>query len=190
MSYSFRILYIYLLVSIEGSYSVGTVGYEDVPCDRLRFTYVRCSCSALDNDVRRHADEFADAMKTTTDGKISLQFYEKKKSHWPFGEASTTWEVWTTRIRVVQPMSDVERERMRDRVERDLADMVATVATAVNRVDYVPKVPNEKELANVFDVHYREVNPYLHAISFQLGDEPPHSGVAGTLRKMIREIAY
>eukprot|EP00118_Oscarella_pearsei_P026773 m.310420 g.310420 ORF g.310420 m.310420 type:complete len:220 (+) comp51586_c0_seq1:76-735(+) len=178
----------------QGPHEVGTVGYEDVECDRLLFTYVRCTCPALDSNIRSSVDKFADGLQKSSDpkpeGKISLEFYERKRNHWPFGEAATPWEVWTAKVTVVQPRNERERRLVRERAESDLADMVLSVVRAVNRLDYVPHVPAEKDLQNVFDTSHREVDPYLHRISVQLGDDPSQSGVAGTLRKMIREIAY
>lgn len=42
----------------EGTYSIGTVGTQDVDCDFIDFTYVRVSSEELDRALRKAVGEF------------------------------------------------------------------------------------------------------------------------------------
>lgn len=42
----------------EGTYSIGTVGIQDVDCDFIDFTYVRVSSDELDRALRKVVGEF------------------------------------------------------------------------------------------------------------------------------------
>ncbi|KAH0518351.1 Autophagy-related protein 101 [Microtus ochrogaster] len=42
----------------EGTYSIGTVGIQDVDCDFIDFTYVRVSSEELDRALRKVVGEF------------------------------------------------------------------------------------------------------------------------------------
>lgn len=42
----------------EGTYSIGTVGTQDVDCDFIDFTYVRVSSEELDRALRKVVGEF------------------------------------------------------------------------------------------------------------------------------------
>lgn len=42
---------------------------------------------------------------------------------------------------------------------------VRFIADLINRPEYVPKMPNESELGNVFDSKYKDVQPYLHKVN-------------------------
>lgn len=71
----------------EGTYSIGTVGIQDVDCDFIDFTYVRVSSEELDRALRKVVGEFKDALRNSGGdglGQMSLEFYQKKKSRWPF----------------------------------------------------------------------------------------------------------
>lgn len=173
---------------------MGTVGYEDVDCEAMEFTYVRCMCPPLEEKLRRDVRSFVEALgKEVTSGRVSLQFYEKRKSRWPFGEDSVVWEMWTVQINVVQVSNEKERQEVRERLSEKLSEAVACVAEAVNGADYTPRVPTERDVGNVFETRYREVEPYLHRVVHQVGDEGSStmSGVAGVFKKMFREaLAY
>lgn len=42
----------------EGTYSIGTVGTQDIDCDFIDFTFVRVSSEELDRAIRRAVSEF------------------------------------------------------------------------------------------------------------------------------------
>lgn len=42
----------------EGTYSIGTVGTQDIDCDFIEFTFVRVSSEELDRAIRKTVSEF------------------------------------------------------------------------------------------------------------------------------------
>nr|CAD7447802.1 unnamed protein product [Timema bartmani] len=89
----------------EGSYSVGTIGYEDVDCDFIDFTYVCCSSVHLDRSLKGVINEFSEVLRGNDGpgtGQISLEFFQKKKNRWPFQTENIPWEVWTIRLELIK----------------------------------------------------------------------------------------
>lgn len=178
----------------EDSFSVGTIGYEDVDCSTVDFTYVRCLCPSLDEKLRKDVRTFIDALgRGQTSGTVSIEFYEKRKSRWPFGEDSVVWEVWTVKINIVRVTLEKQRREISESLTEKLSEAVSGVAEAVNGADYAPKVPSKRDLGNVFETRYVEVEPYLNRVVHQVGSEGESStaGVAGVFKKIFREaLAY
>ena len=170
-----------------GSYTIGTVGFEDVDCDFVDFTYVRCDSSELDSYIRKQVREFKDALREDSgskSGQISLEFYQKKKGKWLFGAESVPWEIWTIKLNVINLSNEHERQICKEKVGESLVEKVVCIAEAMNRRDYVPKPNQQSDLPNVFDVSYKEIQPYLHRISYQTSDQPA-SSVGNTMKKML-----
>ena len=81
---------------LESSYSVGTVGYEDVDCERIDHTYIRTASSGLDTLLRREVAAFTEELKKSPglrSGQISLEFFQRKRTRWPFPPENIPWEV-------------------------------------------------------------------------------------------------
>lgn len=172
----------------EGSYIIGTVGFVDVDCDFIDFTYVRCDSDELNSYIRKQVREFKDALRenrNTKSGQISLEFYQKRKGKWLFGVECVPWEIWTIKLNIVSLSNEHERQICREKVGESLAEKVLCIAEAMNRRDYVPK-PNQAELSNVFDVSFKDVQPYLYRVSYnyQTTDQS-NSSVGNTMKKMF-----
>lgn len=58
----------------EGTYSIGTVGTQDVDCDFIDFTYVRVSSEELDRALKKAVGEF----KVKLDIANSVSFVTSK----------------------------------------------------------------------------------------------------------------
>uniref|UniRef100_A0A8C5IE11 Autophagy-related protein 101 n=1 Tax=Junco hyemalis TaxID=40217 RepID=A0A8C5IE11_JUNHY len=104
----------------EGTYSIGTVGTQDVDCDFIDFAYVRVSSEELDRALRKAVGEFKDALRSSGSdgmGQISLEFYQKKKSRWPFSDECIPWELWTIKVNVVNLANEQERQICREKPE-------------------------------------------------------------------------
>ncbi|CAN8027823.1 unnamed protein product, partial [Ixodes persulcatus] len=88
----------------EGSYSVGTIGFEDVTCDFVDFTYVRCASDELNQNLSKDVLAFSEQLRSADgprQGQISLEFYQKKRGHWLLPTESIPWEVWNIKVNVV-----------------------------------------------------------------------------------------
>nr|KAF6451670.1 autophagy related 101 [Molossus molossus] len=171
----------------EGTYSIGTVGTQDVDCDFIDFTYVRVSSEELDRALRKVVGEFKDALRNSGGdglGQMSLEFYQKKKSRWPFSDECIPWEVWTVKVHVVALATEQERQICREKVGEKLCEKIINIVEVMNRHEYLPKMPTQSEVDNVFDTGLRDVQPYLYKISFQITDALGTS-VTTTMRRLL-----
>ena len=174
----------------EDSYKIGTIGYEDVDCRYVDCTYVRCSSDELDKCLRHHAAQFKEALKCMErhkNGSISIEFYQKRKNPWPFPTESVPWELWTVRMNILGLNSEADRMTVREKLTESLVEKMRSICEIVNRPEYIPKMPNEADLGNVFDDRYKDVQPYLHKISFQIGDTNADVTVGNTMRKLLKD---
>lgn len=173
----------------EGTYSIGTVGTQDIDCDFIDFTFVRVSSEELDRVIRKAVSEFKDALSISGSdgmGQISLEFYQKKKSRWPFSDECIPWEVWSIKVNVVSLANEQERQICREKVGEKLGEKVINVVEVINRHEYLPKMPTQSEVDNVFDTSLKDVQPYLYKITYQITDSLGTS-VSTTMRRLIKD---
>ncbi|CAI9561357.1 unnamed protein product [Staurois parvus] len=91
----------------EGTYSIGTVGTQDIDCDFIEFTYVRVSSDELDRALRKAVSEFKEALRNSGNdgiGQISLLNSTRRRSlvghsqmnasHGRFGQSKSTLCHW------------------------------------------------------------------------------------------------
>uniref|UniRef100_A0A4W3JBM8 Autophagy-related protein 101 n=1 Tax=Callorhinchus milii TaxID=7868 RepID=A0A4W3JBM8_CALMI len=119
-------------------------------------------------------------------GQISLEFYQKKKSRWPFSDECIPWEVWTFKVNVVNLANEQERQICREKVGEKLGEKIINIVEVMNRHDYLPKMPTQSEVDNVFDTGLKDVQPYLYKITFQITDSLGTS-VSTTMRRLIKD---
>lgn len=177
------------IYNAEGSYSVGTMGYTDVDCDFIDFTYVCCTSSTLDRTLKREISGFSELLRGNEGsgtGQISLEFFQKKRNRWPFQPECIPWEVWTVRLELINLNSEDERQVCREKVGEMLTDKILYITEIMNRHDYVPKMPNQSELELIFDTSYADVQPYLFKFNYSTAG-PSSTSVGSTMKKLIRE---
>ncbi|KAM9455378.1 autophagy-related protein 101 isoform 1-T3 [Clarias gariepinus] len=173
----------------EGTYCMGTVGTQDIDCDFIDFTFVRVSSDELERVIRKTVTEFKDALGNSGSdgmGQVSLEFYQKKKSRWPFSDECIPWEVWTIKVNVVNLANEQERQICREKVGEKLGEKVVNIIEVINRHEYLPKMPTQSEVDNVFDTSLKDVQPYLYKITYQITDSLGTS-VSTTMRRLIKD---
>ena len=173
----------------EGSYTIGTLGLLDTDCSTVDLTYIRCNSKPLDQTLRRTISQFKEALignPAAKCGTVILEFYQKKKARWPFGVEFISWEIWNITLAISRTKGELERQRFREKVAETVSEKIIEIAQAINRPDYVPKMPNQSELGNVFDTTYTNIQPYLFKIHFQMSNDVSPS-VGSTMRKLIRD---
>lgn len=119
-------------------------------------------------------------------GQMSLEFYQKKKSRWPFSDECIPWEVWTVKVHVVALATEQERQICREKVGEKLCEKIINIVEVMSRHEYLPKMPTQSEVDNVFDTGLRDVQPYLYKISFQI-TEALGTSVTTTMRRLIKD---
>lgn len=174
----------------EAMYSIGSVGFMDVDCDFIDFTYVSCTSPTLDETVKREIGAFSRELRSNESsgtGQISLEFYQRKKARWAFlTTESIPWEVWTLRLELVNLTSEDDKQICRERVGDMLSEKIVYITQLMNRHDYLPKTPSQAELDSVFDTSYPDVQPYLFQFKFTTTG-PSTSSVGKTVRKLFKE---
>jgi len=174
----------------EGSYTVGTIGYEDVDCHFIDCSYVRCTSEKLNKAVSSCAKQFKDALKNMgshRSGQISLEFYQKRKNPWPFPTESIPWELWILKVNIVSVANDVDRVALREKLTDSVCEKIRIICEIINKPDYIPKMPNEPDLTNVFDDQFPDMQPYLHKIHYQTSEHVGEKGVGNTMRRLIKD---
>lgn len=173
----------------ENTYSVGTVGHMDIDCDFIDFTYVCCSSPKLGSDIRKEITTFSEQLRSndsTGSGQISLEFFKRKRSHWPFQTECIPWEVWTVRLELINLNNEDERLVCRDQVSDMLTEKIFYITDVMNRPDYVPKMPSRLEVDNIFDTSYADIQPYLFKFKFNTAG-PSETSMGHTMKKFIKE---
>jgi autophagy-related protein 101 len=173
----------------EGSYSIGTLGMEDVDCDFIDFTYVQVASDELVEDIKKEVTAFRDALRSSEElnsGQINVEFYQKKRTRWLLPTECIPWEVWTVKLDVITLANEHERQICREKVGELLSEKIHFITGAMNRHEYVPKMPNQSELDLVFDTSYTDIQPYLFKVWHQTNG-PSGSSVGTTMRKFIKD---
>ncbi|KAK8394374.1 hypothetical protein O3P69_006519 [Scylla paramamosain] len=122
----------------DNTYAVGTIGFQDVDCDFIDFTYV------------------------------ALEFYQRKRGRWPFATESIPWEVWTLRINVVSLNNEHERQIWREKVGETLGERLLRITDTLNRHDYIPSPPNQSDIDYIYDTNYPDVQPFLFKVNYSV----------------------
>ncbi|CAK8689373.1 autophagy-related protein 101-like [Clavelina lepadiformis] len=182
----------------ERFYSVGTVGTDDVDCEFLNFTYVRVASKVLDSMIRKQIVDFCEQLQQKTNnnlsmGTITLEFYQKRRSRWPFNDECVPWEIWNIQVTERVLATESERNIVKETTGSKLGDKVISVVEAVGRHDFVPKMPAQADLPLVFETSLLDVQPYLFKIYFNFGNigfshtgSNKASSVGSTVRKIFR----
>ncbi|XP_055605496.1 autophagy-related protein 101 [Uranotaenia lowii] len=176
------------MYSGEAMYSVGTIGYMDVDCDFIDFTYVCCSSPTLDERIKQEIGEFSKQLRSNESsgtGQISLEFFQRKKARWAFMTETIPWEVWTIRLELINLNNEDDRQICRERVGDMLSDKIVYITEVMNRHDYLPKTPNQMELDSVFDTSFPDVQPYLFQFKFTTAG-PSTTSVGKTVKKLFK----
>lgn len=88
----------------SNAYTIGSIGFCDVDCDFLDYTYVQINSSDLTQRLNQEIAAFTEALKSSECNKISLEFFTRKKRSWPlnFHSENIPWEIWTIKIELMK----------------------------------------------------------------------------------------
>lgn len=162
----------------EGSYSIGTLGFERANSSNQLLSYIRCSSSLLVDRVNAKIEEFVSRInESTISATFAIEFYTKRQSRWPFNDARIIWELWNFKIVLNQPLSwqpsnDPNRQldtssRLEDTLSNKLLDIVLIVN---DEKCHLPSMPTQANLNQVFDTSYSDLQPYLHTFSYRMNE--------------------
>eukprot|EP00096_Caligus_rogercresseyi_P014163 TRINITY_DN6690_c0_g1_i1.p1 TRINITY_DN6690_c0_g1~~TRINITY_DN6690_c0_g1_i1.p1 ORF type:complete len:227 (-),score=62.42 TRINITY_DN6690_c0_g1_i1:389-1069(-) len=181
----------------ESSYCMGNIGYEDVDCEYIHHTYVRAQSPSLDQTLRKEVAAFSHDLRQVEytaraakasggSGQVSLEFYQKRPTRWPFTPDSIPWEVWTIRTDLLSFSHEADRLRWQEKVGEMLSDKVIYISEVMNKHDFVPKMPTQGDIELVFDTNYADVQPYLFKISYSTSG-PNSPSVSTAVRRLFKD---
>jgi len=174
----------------ESSYSIGTIGYQDVDCHTIDHTYIRTYSPALDSLMRREVLSFAEDIKSSPgqrSGQISLEFFQRRRTRWPFPPENIPWEVWTIRVEIVSLSNEYERRKWREKLGEVLAEKTLYTAEVMNKHEFLPKMPNQSDLELVFDSTFHDVQPYLFKVCHSTSSPAAPSVGINTVRRLLKD---
>lgn len=163
----------------DGSYSMGTVGYQDVDCNFIDITYVCCSSVSLNNHLRHEISKFSESLRRDNrgSGQISLEFFQRRKSRWFFAPPeSISWEVWNVHIDLLKLCNQSDSQLRKEIVGEEIGSNIIHIAEIMNRHEYIPRIPQQSELEFIFDTTYPDVQPYLFKLGYETSDQASSSG--------------
>jgi len=128
----------------------------------------------------------AGGIDSARSGQISLEFYQKKRTRWPFSTECIPWEIWTLKLNVVQLNNEQERQICRERLGDILGEKIWAICECMNRHgEYIPKMPNQEDLDLIFDTTFSDIQPYLYRITYQTSSDS--ATVGNSVRKFFKE---
>lgn len=183
----------------EGSYSVGTLGYEKAHCDQIDLSYIRCSSPPLVNRINSKISELVDRLtENALYATLMLEFYTKRPSRWPFNDSKYVWELWNIKIVITQPSTNAtttytsgsaanspytneqfnHHQQSNGRylesevkTEDVLSQKLLDIIRIVNGDKCsLPQMPTQQNLSTVFDTSYSDLQPYLHNLSYKISE--------------------
>merc|ERR1712227_613318 len=84
----------------------------------------------------------------------SLEFFQRKRTRWPFPPENIPWEVWTVRLEMISLANETERLGWREKLGEVLCEKTLYICEVMNKDEFVPKMPNQSDLDLVFDTNF------------------------------------
>ena len=76
---------------------------------------------------------------------------------------------------------------MREKLTDSVCEKIRTMCEIINQPEYIPKMPNEPDLPNVFDDGYKDIQPYLFKVTYQPSDYNAEMTVGNTMRRLLKD---
>ncbi|MFH4979322.1 hypothetical protein AB6A40_006031 [Gnathostoma spinigerum] len=133
--------------------------------ERLRTAEKTDGCGTLRHAESSSSLPFLAFPLQVIEARITLEFYQKRKRQWFQPEEQLIWEIWQFNFEVVKLTDNDHFERMRETVADSLSNKVLTICCAINKPQYLPKMPVRTELPNIFDNSFSDCQPYLFRVS-------------------------
>lgn len=151
------------------SFSIGSLGYDQVKCDLINFSYVRYTCPSLVQRINSRIQEFVDQLSENTQvAVLALEFYKQRSSNWPFNDSKMNWELWNIKFIM---KSNSSSQSYAIKLEDDLREKMFDIIRIVNSdKSTTPPMPMRNKLDTIFDTSHQELQPYLHCISYKISE--------------------
>ena len=144
----------------------------------------------MDSFLRSGVASFAEELKKSSRsklGQISLEFFQRKRTRWPFPPENIPWEVWTVRLEMISLANETERLGWREKLGEVLCEKTLYICEVMNKDEFVPKMPNQSDLDLVFDTNFHDVQPHLFKVCHSTANVDT-SGVTGINTVRVRRL--
>jgi len=174
----------------DSTYTIGTLGFEEVLCDFIDMTYVRCSSPSLVQTVNKQIDDFVTKLRALEapsaapsaagpsrqiqggcNGIINLEFY-LRNNRWKISDPHLVWEIWTLKLNCDQRSSPNVPQ-----LEDVLLEKLFQIVQTVNSDRFLPPPVSQQNLGNIFDTTHPDVQPYLFKINYGVGSSMRGGGL-------------
>lgn len=171
------------------AYTIGSVGFCDIDCDFLDYTYVQLNSTELTNRVNQEVMAFVEGLKAAECNKISLEFFTRKKKSWPlnFQSENIPWEIWTIKIELMQLSNEDERQVLREKLSDLLGEKVRQIIEIMDKPDYTPKLQNQNQLDTIYESDFKDLQPYLFRTYYALDGAVNQISVGNTMKRMLKD---
>jgi len=171
----------------QNAFTIGSIGFCDQDCDFLDYTYVQLNSSELNQRVNQDISIFCDGIRNNECNKISLEFFTRKKRNWPFQSENIPWEIWTIKIELMELTNENERQVLREKLSDLLGEKVRQIIEIMDKPDYTPKLQNQSQLDTIFEVEFKDIQPYLFRMYNTLDGAISQTSVGNTMRRMLKD---
>ncbi|CAF0902260.1 unnamed protein product [Brachionus calyciflorus] len=173
----------------SNAYTVGSVGFCDLDCDFLDYTYVQINSNELAQRMNQEIIAFSEGLKSGECNKISLEFFTRKKRSWPlnFQSENIPWEIWTVKIELMQLSNENERQVLREKLSDLLGEKVRQIIDIMDKPDYTPKLQNQSQLDTIYESEFKDIQPYLFRVYYSLDGSVNQVSVGTTMKRMIKD---
>jgi hypothetical protein len=158
----------------------------------------------LVNRVNNKIQEFVDKINEfAQSGMITLEFFTKRPSRWPFNDSKIVWEMWNIKFAFFQQFNSSNTQNspvpqnqeqtsgsvptgdtnhpfsLRSgesaiRLEELMSQKLLDIIGIVNNEKCsLPPMPTQPNLDTVFETSYSDLQPYLFNISFKVSETAP-----------------
>lgn len=174
------------------AFTVGSVGFCDVDCDFLDYTYLQLNSGELAQRVNQEIAAFTECLKTNECNKISLEFFTRKKRSWPlnFQFENIPWEIWTIKIELMQLSNENERQVLREKLSDLLAEKVRQIIEIMDKPDYTPKLQNQGQLDTIYESEFKDIQPYLFRVYYSLDGTINQVSVGSAVKKVLKDALF
>ena len=117
-----------------------------------------------------------------------MEFFQRKRTRWPFPPENIPWEVWTVRLEIISLANETERLGWREKLGEVLCEKTLYICEMMNKEEFVPKMPNQSDLDLVFDTNFHDVQPHLFKVCHSTANID-NAGVTGvnTVRRLLKD---
>ncbi|KAI0986676.1 hypothetical protein GJ496_010985 [Pomphorhynchus laevis] len=175
-----------LRLTDAGKFKTGSIGYQDVSCNKINFSHIRLTSPKfikyVDDLIRKVLNSIAEK-QDSKEMQVNLIFYRKSVESIAFDseQHDAIWEKWTILFKLVPNMSG---SVYLNQAQLDLSNALLRIAQFVGRTE-CPQSDNPEEWSLLYNSHFDDISPYHFTISCTFDSDSKEAEFAYT--KAVKE---